>query len=199
LFPYLLALFAREKQRRARVPLGFRLTGEKVILRAPDVSDWQDWVRLRGLSANFLQPWEPEWPRNAHSRNYFMGYWRRLCRRWVQDREYAFLICARESGALLGGITVTDIRREAVQAATLGYWMGAPYAGQGYMSEAAKLIADFAFRNLHLHRLEATCMPENEASMKLLRGLGMREIGFAKGYMKINGKWADHVLFEKAP
>jgi ribosomal-protein-alanine N-acetyltransferase len=176
--------------------MGVRLSGERILLRAPDVNDWQDWVRLRGLSAHFLQPWEPEWPKNSTSRDYYMSYWRRLCRRWAQDREYAFLVCLKKNGALLGGITVTDIRREATQAATLGYWMGAPYAGQGYMKEAAKIAIDFAFRDLQLHRLEATCMPENEPSLKLLYGIGMQQIGLAKRYMKINGKWEDHLLFE---
>ena len=64
-------------------------------------------------------------------------------------------------------------------------------------STPQKLIVGFAFRELQLHRLEATCMPENEASLKLLRSLGFREIGLTKSYMKINGKWADHFLFEK--
>ncbi|HVY13045.1 MAG TPA: GNAT family protein [Alphaproteobacteria bacterium] len=196
MFQYLLALFAGEKQRRSRALLSTRLVGENVVLRAPDVADWQDWVRLRGLSASFLQPWEPEWPKNAASRDYYMSYWRRLVRRWMQDREYAFLICTKE-GALLGGITVTDIKRESIQTGNLGYWMGAPYAGRGFMKESAALMARFAFEELKLHRLEATCMPENEASLKLLRGLGMREVGIAKRYMKIAGQWRDHVMFER--
>jgi [ribosomal protein S5]-alanine N-acetyltransferase len=196
LFQALLALFLREKQRQCRAPLETRLTGSRVTLRGPRVEDWQDWVRLRGLSASFLQPWEPEWPKNSTSRDYYMSYWRRLVRRWMQDREYAFLICGKE-GALLGGITITDIKREATQTGTLGYWIGSPYAGRGYMKEAAKLAMDFAFRDLQLHRLEATCMPENEPSLRLLHGLGLQQVGLVKRYMKINGEWRDHVLFEK--
>jgi ribosomal-protein-alanine N-acetyltransferase len=196
LFQALLALTSREKQRRTRAPLTVKLVGQRVILRAPQVEDWQDWVRLRGLSVGFLQPWEPEWPKNAVSRDYYMGYWRRLVRRWMQDREYAFLVCTKE-GALLGGVTITDIKRESVQAGTLGYWIGSPYAGRGFMKEAAALALDFALRDLQLHRVEATCMPENEPSLRLLVRLGMKEVGLVQRYMKINGQWRDHILFEK--
>ncbi|MBI3418653.1 MAG: GNAT family N-acetyltransferase [Proteobacteria bacterium] len=198
MFQALLALVAREKQRQSRASPGVMLVGERVMLRAPRVEDWQDWVRLRSLSAPFLQPWEPDWPKNALTRDYYMSYWRRLVRRWVQDREYAFVICSKpHENALLGGITVTDIKREATQSGTLGYWIGAPYAGRGFMKDAAAMIAEFAFRELKLHRLEATCMPENKPSIKLLRAIGMQEIGLAKRYMKINSQWQDHVLFEK--
>lgn len=197
MFQALLTFFAKEKQRHARAPLGTKLVGKKVVLRPLRVEDWQDWIRLRGLSATFLKPWEPEWPKNSGTRDYYMSYWRRLIRRWVQDREYAFLVCAKTGGeALMGGITLTDIRREAVQSATLGYWIGAPYAGRGYMKEAVDLVSEFGFRELQLHRIEATCMPENEPSLRLLRGSGMQEIGIARRYMKINGAWRDHVLFE---
>jgi ribosomal-protein-alanine N-acetyltransferase len=197
LFETLLALFAKEKQRQCRAPLGTQLAGQRVVLRALQVEDWNDWVRLRSLSASFLQPWEPEWPRNASTRDYYMSYWRRLVRRWLQDREYAFVLCAKEpGGAILGGINITDIKREATQTGTLGYWIGSPYAGRGFMKEAAAIMVEFAFRELGLHRVEATCMPENQPSLKLLRGVGMQEIGLAKRYMKINGEWKDHLLFE---
>jgi ribosomal-protein-alanine N-acetyltransferase len=65
------------------------------------------------------------------------------------------------------------------------------------MKEAVGMMAEFAFRELGLHRIEATCMPENTPSLKLLRGMGMQEIGLARRYMKINGEWRDHLLFEK--
>jgi ribosomal-protein-alanine N-acetyltransferase len=198
LFEALLALFAKERQRHCRAPLGTQLVGSRVTLRGLRVEDCNDWVRLRSLSASFLQPWEPEWPKNASTRDYYMSYWRRLVRRWMQDREYAFVLCAKEpGGAILGGINITDIKRDATQTGTLGYWIGSPYAGRGFMKEAVAMMAEFAFRELGLHRIEATCMPENTPSLKLLRGVGMQEIGLARRYMKINGEWRDHLLFEK--
>ena len=65
------------------------------------------------------------------------------------------------------------------------------------MSEAAQLVCDFAFRQLRLHRVEASCLPHNEPSKALLQKLGFEEEGFAKAYLKINGKWEDHLLWGK--
>ncbi len=193
---HLFVLFAPEKKRKSRVTPARRLEGPRVLLRPLQPGDSTAWLRLRGISRDFLQPWEPDWPAAASQPGYYRGYLRRLRRRWARDLEYAFLVCGRNA-APMGGITLTDIRREAVQAATLGIWMGEPFAGRGYMKEAAALILDFAFHDLHLHRVEATCMPENGRSLGLLRGLGMREIGLSRQHMKINGQWRDHVLFEK--
>jgi ribosomal-protein-alanine N-acetyltransferase len=177
------------------------LEGNHILLRMPDVSDWQAWTKLRALSAAFLIPWEPLWPQDAVTQNFYMRQWRRFARRWVQDREYAFLIFRREvngqEGGLLGGITITDIKRSVYQVGTLGYWMGAPFAGQGHMREAIELLVPFAFQQLGLQRLEATVMPENERSLRLLRGLGFREIGLSKHNMQIEGAWRDQLIFEK--
>lgn len=196
-----MTLFARERGRRCRASYDVILEGTNIILRMPDVGDWQEWTKLRHLSASFLTPWEPLWPKDAVTQGFYMRQWRRFARRWVQDREYAFLIFRREpdnmEGGLLGGITITDIKRSVYQVGTLGYWMGAPFAGKGVMREAISLILPFAFEDLGLQRLEATVMPENERSLRLLRALGFREIGLSKMNMQIEGAWRDQVLFEK--
>ena len=201
LFHSLMALFSGERQRQCRAPYDIVLEGSNIILRMPDVGDWRAWTKLRELSASFLMPWEPLWPPDAVSQSFYMRQWRRFARRWVQDREYAFLIFRRgqdnQEGGLLGGITITDIKRSVYQVGTLGYWMGAPFAGQGVMREAISLILPFAFDALQLHRIEATVMPENERSLRLLRGLGFREVGLSKHNMQIEGAWRDQLMFEK--
>ena len=73
--------------------------------------------------------------------------------------------------------------------------MGQPYAGRGYMSRAVRAAAGFVFGTLRLHRLEAACLPHNEASMHLLGSVGFRKEGYARAYLRINGRWQDHVLF----
>ncbi|MDX1922789.1 MAG: GNAT family protein [Alphaproteobacteria bacterium] len=197
----LMALVAGERGRRCRASYDTILEGTNIILRMPDVGDWEEWTKLRHLSTSFLIPWEPLWPKDAVTQSFYMRQWRRFVRRWVQDREYAFLIFRREpdnmEGGLLGGITVTDIKRSVYQVGTLGYWMGAPFAGKGVMREAISLILPFAFEQLGLQRLEATVMPENERSLRLLRGLNFREIGLSKTNMQIEGAWRDQILFEK--
>lgn len=196
MFEKLLAFFASEKQRRCHAPLHARLVGETVVLRPLDIRDGHDWTQLRDVSRTFLQPWEPQWPKEASNREFYAKHWQRLVRRWMQDREYCFAITLRDTGALVGGITLNDVQRNARASATLGYWMGVPYLRNGYAYEAAQLILRFGFSQLHLQRIEASCMPENEASLRLLAKLGMREIGMAKNYMQINGAWRDHYMFE---
>ncbi len=201
IFHSLMALFSSERQRQCRAPYNIKFEGKTIILRMPDVGDCQAWTKLRELSASFLMPWEPLWPHDAVSSSFYMRQWRRFSRRWIQDREYAFLIFRRQpngqEGGLLGGITITDIKRSVYQVGTLGYWMGAPFAGQGVMREAISLLLPFAYQQLGLHRLEATVMPENERSIRLLRSLGFREVGLSKQNMQIEGAWRDQIIFEK--
>jgi ribosomal-protein-alanine N-acetyltransferase len=105
----------------------------------------------------------------------------------------------RNYTTLIGGITLNDIQRGIAQKGTLGYWIGKPYAGHGYMTEAVQLICDFAFQTLRLHRVEASCLPHNERSKNLLTRLGFEQEGYAKSYLQIDGKWQDHILWGKVP
>lgn len=186
--------------RPSRQPMDIRLVGRKVVLRAAEPMDWHEWRALRESSSDFLRPWEPEWPKNGLGYGFFCGMLRRQWREWRQDKAYAFLIFLRKGegiGPLAGGITLSDVQRGIGQKATLGYWIGRPYAGQGLMTEAAGLICDFAFDALKLHRLEANCLPHNEPSIRLLRRFGFREEGRAQSYLQINGVWQDHLLWGK--
>jgi ribosomal-protein-alanine N-acetyltransferase len=77
----------------------------------------------------------------------------------------------------------------------LGYWIGASHARQGYMTRAVNQLRDYAFGTLGLHRLEAACLPANMPSLRLLERCGFEHEGLAKAYLKINGRWEDHILW----
>lgn len=113
---------------------------------------------------------------------------------WREDRGYTLLIFD-ETDRLIGGINLSHVRRGVAQMASLGYWVGAPYARQGFMTEAASIVLGFAFDTMSLHRVEAACLPSNEASRRLLVSLGFRQEGFARAYLRIAGAWRDHLLF----
>jgi [ribosomal protein S5]-alanine N-acetyltransferase len=81
------------------------------------------------------------------------------------------------------------------QSCTLGYWVGAKYANQGYMTSAVRAVVPFVFDSLELHRLEAACLPTNAASMRLLERTGFKREGLARRYLRINGAWQDHLLY----
>jgi ribosomal-protein-alanine N-acetyltransferase len=87
------------------------------------------------------------------------------------------------------------VRRGVAQAGSLGYWIGEPFARQGLMTAAVNALIPFAFGTLRLHRLEAACIPNNTASVRLLEKTGFKREGFAREYLCINGVWQDHVLY----
>ena len=190
------SIFA-SKARESLPPMGTRLIGKRVMLREPEVGDWRPWSGLRGLSRDFLKPWEPEWPANSLTASFYDGMLRRQWKDWRRGKAYGFLIFEKRDNRLVGGITLNDVRRGIAQKGTLGYWIGTPYAQQGYMTEAAALMCEFAFDALKLNRVEASCLPHNEPSRRLLQRLGFTEEGFAKSYLRIDGEWQDHILWGK--
>jgi [ribosomal protein S5]-alanine N-acetyltransferase len=173
------------------------IVGERVVLRAPQMSDHAEWSALRDLSRDFLMPWEPIWPADDLTRAAF----RRRIRRYGEDQRndlaYPFFVYRKSDNVLVGGLTLSNIRRGCAQAGSLGYWMGAPYAGQGYMTAAVATVLPFAFGALRLHRVEAACIPANNASIRLLERTGFEREGFARQYLCINGVWQDHLLFAR--
>ena len=98
-------------------------------------------------------------------------------------------------GAVLGGLTLSNIRRQPAETGTLGYWIGEPYARQGFMGEALEALREHAFRVLDLSRLEAACLPENAPSRRLLERCQFKYEGVAQAYLQINGRWRNHVLY----
>ena len=172
-----------------------RLVGGRIYLRQPEDRDWRPWADLRAISRDFLAPWEPTWPADALTREAYRRRLRRYGIDWREDGGYSFFIFRLGDNALVGGVTLGNVRRGVAQAGTLGYWVGRPFARQGYMTDALKATIAFAFQTLQLHRLEAACLPSNEASRGVLEKLGFRQEGYARKYLRINGDWHDHLLY----
>ncbi len=170
------------------------IRGDGIHLRPAETRDYEDWSRLRDGSRTFLTPWEPIWPADDLTRAAFRRRLRANAEEIESDEAYPFLIF-RDDEALLGGLTIGQVRRGVSQTATLGYWMGENFAGRGYMSRAVRAAAQFAFSALRLHRLEAACLAHNDASIRVLVNTGFRREGFARSYLRINGMWQDHLLF----
>jgi [ribosomal protein S5]-alanine N-acetyltransferase len=173
------------------------IAGGGVVLRLPQIGDYPAWAALREESRAFLTPWEPTWPADDLTRASF----RRRIRRYAEDQRndlaYAFLIFRSGDNTLVGGLTLANIRRGVAQAGSIGYWVGAPFARQGYMTAALRALIPFSFRSLRLHRLEAACIPANAASIGLLEKTGFKREGYARGYLCINGMWQDHLLYAR--
>jgi ribosomal-protein-alanine N-acetyltransferase len=173
------------------------ITGDGVVLRAPQMGDYAAWAQVREASRKFLTPWEPTWPADDLSRPAFRQRLRRYAEDIRTDQAYPFFLFRGEDGALVGGLALANIRRGVAQAGSLGYWVGAPYSRRGYMSAAVRALVPVAFDLLRLHRMEAACIPTNLASIRLLEKTGFKREGYARSYLCINGIWQDHLLYAK--
>jgi ribosomal-protein-alanine N-acetyltransferase len=172
-----------------------RIETERMTLRLPEHADWRDWAVLRDQSAGHLMPWEPVWAHDHLTRRAFTNrvYWAQ--RAETQGTALPMLMFRRHDQALLGAITLDNIRRGPVQAGTLGYWIGAPHVRRGYMREAILAMVHHAFAVMDLSRIEAATLPENAASRGALEKCGFKYEGVAQSYLQINGRWRNHVLY----
>ena len=172
-----------------------RLEGAAVRLRPHRASDFPRWADLRETSRNFLQPWEPSWPEDDLTR----GAYRRRLAAYAEDMDrgvaYPFLVFRRGDDALVGGITLSNIRRGVAQMGSIGYWIGQPFTRRGYTVDAVRAVTGFCFGRLRLHRVEAACIPTNAASQGVLLKAGFQQEGLARDYLRIDGVWRYHLLF----
>lgn len=174
---------------------GMPIVGEGLYLRPSELRDFVDWTSLREQSRAFLTPWEPVWPADDLTRASFRYRVKRHAEEMARDEAYSFFIFRESDDVLLGGLSFGYVRRGVSQSASLGYWMGEPYAGKGYMTRAVRLACAYIFEKQGLHRIEAACLPSNEPSKRLLTRVGFHQEGYARSYLNINGEWRDHLLF----
>ena len=172
-----------------------RIETERMTLRLPQHADWKPWSQLRADSQTFLTPWEPVWSADHLSRRAFTNrvYW--AARAEAQGTALPLILIRREDQALLGAVTLDNIRRGPSQAGTLGYWIGEPFQRRGYMREAILAVVHHAFTTMDLSRIEAACLPENTASRGVLEKCGFKYEGVAQSYLQIAGRWRNHVLY----
>ena len=165
--------------------------GKRVFLRGPEAKDEEEYLELLGVSQELHNPWEPLRPEGAPPSVSSESF-----RAWLtgaEDRRTErLLLCKSSDGATLGRFQFNEIVRGVFQSAYMSYWVGAPFARQGYMREGMELALEHAFTALGLHRVEANIQPTNKASIALAKGAGFRLEGLSERYLKIAGSWADH-------
>ncbi len=111
----------------------------------------------------------------------------------ARGEVYTFAIERKADGTLLGAISATLAPRHC--RAELGYWLGRPYWGQGYTSEAARRVTAFCFEELGLHRVQATCYIGNVASARVMEKAGMRREGVLRGYTRKGDTYRDTAMY----
>jgi ribosomal-protein-alanine N-acetyltransferase len=160
------------------------------LLREGDAPALLDLYRR---NAHFLRPWEPlhdaAWLTRRGQEEALSTTLRAQQLGVVRD----FLIV--ESGVAVGRITLSEIVRGAFLDCYLGYLVSEERNGRGIASTAARLAIDHAFSVERLHRVQAAIMPRNAASIRVAEKAGMRREGVAVRYLRIDGRWEDHVIF----
>jgi ribosomal-protein-alanine N-acetyltransferase len=167
------------------------ITGVNVYLRPPRLSDAAAFQAAVRASAGLHRGWTSA-PRTPAR---FAGFVRRYAARGKQPTHAGFLVFRRGDDALVGVYNFSEIVRGAFQSAFLGYFAFTPMAGTGLMAEGLAAALDIAFRLLKLHRVEVNIQPNNARSLALATRLGFTREGFSRRYVKISGRWRDHVRF----
>ncbi len=124
-----------------------------------------------------------------------------MAEEWIASHRPAFeagehvtlAIALREDGALIGCMTLHLNARD--RNAELGYWIGAPYWGRGYATEAANEILRYGFEELGLHRVHVSHLGNNPASGKVLQKVGMSYEGTRPEHYERWGEHQDSVLY----
>jgi [ribosomal protein S5]-alanine N-acetyltransferase len=162
----------------------FNLTGNHVGIRRPLAADCDEFISLVQSSVEFHR----RWVNPPSTRDRYETYLR--SRQGPLDD--GFLVCDRSSNQIVGVVNLNNIVRGCFHSAYLGYYIGAAFAGRGYMTEALALVAQYAFTEMRLHRLEANIQPDNIASIAVARKCGFHKEGFSPRYLQVAGEWRDH-------
>lgn len=179
----------RRGDRSIRIPI----RTERLVMRLPRLSDVEDLMRLLSEPTVARGTLRIPFP---YLRSDAVQYIERSPVRVLDGTDLPMVLEAREDGALVGGIGLHAISAEEADA-TIGYWLGLPYRGKGYATEAVCHLSDLAFGPLGLHRLEASVFPFNRASMAVLRRAGFHREGVARDAHLKNGTWMSDVRFSR--
>ena len=177
--------------------VGLRLYGRRVVLRPLVAQDFNGWSEVRRRNGEWLTQWEPM--RLAHhpdpetNREVFAARCGARERERLAGTQYAFGIFV--DGAFAGEINLNNVVRGAFQSATIGYWIDKSRAGRSLMSEAVVVLAQYAFEEMRLHRLEICIIPRNVNSRRVMEKLDIRTEGIAERFLEINGVWEDHIRY----
>ena len=163
-----------------------------VELRQLKKSDARKLQALLIKDRAWLSPWEATTPGIRYPVD-ARDLVRNLLYQQRKGTGLAFII--EVDGALAGQINVANILYGSVSSATVGYWIGQDFAGRGAMPIAVALTVDYLFDELGLHRVEIDIRPENEASLRVVEKLKLREEGLKERFIHIDGQWRDHRVF----
>jgi ribosomal-protein-alanine N-acetyltransferase len=164
-------------------------------IRPLTLEDAEPLLDMLRINSEFLAPWQP-----IRAREFFtLAEQRAAIARLLDDQARGLMLAhvILDEDRLIGRVTLSNIVRGPFQSCSLGYWVGSADNGRGHASAAVAQIAQVAFSQLGLHRIQAGTLPHNLASQRVLERNGFERFGYARRYLQIAGRWQDHVLFQK--
>lgn len=171
------------------------LKGKRIEVKILTPEDSEDVLNYYLKNREYLKPFEPAREESFYTlQNQKIG----LTESYKQFLNGTSLnMGIYKDNAFIGKIKVSDIIIGTFKSAIIGYSMDEKEQGKGYMKEAVNLVSSYAFKEMFLHRIEASTLCDNVKSQGVLLGCGFKKLGVNEKYLYINGKWRDHITFYK--
>lgn len=163
----------------------------RIYLRRPVARDAERFLHAVRASRRLHGAWVSAPSTRAAFRDYLVRFGKPV----PGAQHVGFVAATVDDEALVGVLNLSEIVRGAFKSAYLGYYAFAPLAGRGYMTEALALLLDAAYDDVGLHRVEVNIQPSNIRSLALVERIGFAREGYSRRYVKIGGRWRDHVRF----
>lgn len=171
-----------------------RILTERGVLRVLEESQASLLYDYINEEKDFLTPWEPTRSEGYYSLETCQLRIREMRRDFLEDRGVVFCFLSSDETRMLAYSNYSNIIRGVFQSCNLGYSLRQNEQGKGLMQEALSAGLEYLHKELHIDRIQASYMPRNARSAAVLQKLGFDKEGLARDYLKINGKWEDHVL-----
>jgi len=172
------------------------LETENLLLKHPNMDFVDPYVDFLDKNKEFFIPWEPDRADHFYTQKNQKLLMEKSCANFSDERDYKFFISAKnDPDTIIGDFEFINIMKGPFRSCFLAYKIGQDYLRKGFMSEALKMGVKFLFEEKKMHRIEANVVPWNIASSALVEKLGFKSEGKSEKYLRVNGKWEDHVRF----
>lgn len=167
---------------------------ERLVLKVIDKSYAELVIDYYLNNKCFLEQWEPVKKKEFYTKQYQEEQLDKELSNIENNNALRLWIFKKEDeNRIIGTVGFSNIVRGAFLSCTLGYKLDKDEINKGYITEAIQKGIEVMFNEFGLHRIEANIMPKNNRSIRVVEKLGFYNEGLAYKYLKINGKWEDHI------
>ncbi|QAY65818.1 GNAT family N-acetyltransferase [Paenibacillus protaetiae] len=168
------------------------MTEQHVYIRYPENEDAKELAAMYKRNKALFEKFSPSKPEEHSTEEHQLTMIIQSKADRAADLRYEFVVCLKETGRIIGTVSLFFVSRGSLQNCMIGYNLDQDYNGKGYMTEAVKLVTRYAFEQLKFHRIIGEASPRNPGSIRVLEKAGFHKEGIARSSVKINGIWEDH-------